>query len=208
MAVNLPRKGSWVNLPRKGGKADFSRRRARWWLSARTITIGLTTRPLTPASSSSEPLVWPWGLVLSLLRRLRLTRRRRYDDLGGRVDNVYRDHKPIFTLEFNPDANSIHVSPGPQPSSGSDSSSPDGNPPSWAQLARRCSHCRTGSLVVRNHGFCAAECLPEACCPGCRSEAATLREATGLQPQHQFQQNAVVVRDSGAFPNPPATLFW
>ena len=74
------------------------------------------------------------------------------------------------------------------------------------RFASYCPHCRTGSLVVRNHWFCAAERFPEARCPGCRSGAATLRKATGLQPQHQIQQNAVVVRDSGAFPNPPATF--
>ena len=53
------------------GKVDFTRRRARWWLFWRTIAIGLTTRLLLPASSFSESLAVPWGLMLSLFRRLR-----------------------------------------------------------------------------------------------------------------------------------------
>ena len=61
-------------VQRTGREVDFSRRRARWLLFVRTTSTGLTTRSLTPASSSSEPLVSPWGLVLSLLRRLRPTR--------------------------------------------------------------------------------------------------------------------------------------
>ena len=57
------------------GKVDFTRRRARWWLFWRTIAIGLTKRLLLPASSFSEPLAVPWGLMLSLFRRLRPTGR-------------------------------------------------------------------------------------------------------------------------------------
>ena len=49
--------------------------KTRWWLFWRTTAIGLTTRPLVPASSLLEPLVLPRGLRLSLFRRLKPTGR-------------------------------------------------------------------------------------------------------------------------------------